>query len=237
MADDPIEGTANQQDEERDSKKRANFIGAFTVLGVAILLVFSGDPGWVWMWVYVGVTVATLLLSAAVIPRGVIAERGRKKTNVEQWDRVITGLIYVPWFVQFFIAALDHRFGWSPGLPVWVHLLAVGLYLAGIGVVLLSMRANLYFSTAVRIQHDRGQTVCATGPYAVIRHPGYAGMIIEYLAVPVILGSWWGLIPQAVIVGLLILRTGLEDRALTEKLEGYREYTRQVRYRLIPGVW
>lgn len=229
-----IEGSKG---EEKNSKKRANFIGLFTLLSIIILIVFSGDIRWSWLWVYTATTVAVLILSAAIVPRGVIAERGRKKTNVEKWDRVITGLIYVPWFVQFFVAALDHRFGWSPELPVWVHILGVGLYLAGIGLVLLAMRANLYFSTAVRIQHDRGHTVCLTGPYAIIRHPGYAGMIIEYLAVPVILGSWCGWIPQAVIVGLLILRTGLEDRALAEKLEGYREYTRQVRYRLIPWIW
>ncbi len=237
MVHNSTEGITDPQDEERDSKKRANFIGVFTVLGIAILLVFSGDIGWTWMWVYTAVTAATLLFAAIVLPRGVIAERGRKKTNVEKWDTFLTGVIYVPWFAQFFISALDHRFGWSPELPVWIHILGVGLYLAGIGLVLLSMRANLYFSTAVRIQHDRGQTVCSSGPYGIIRHPGYTGMIVEYLAVPVILGSWWGLIPQGMIVVLLILRTVLEDWALAEKLEGYKEYSQKVRFRLIPGVW
>lgn len=224
-------------DEERNSKKRANFIGLFTLLGIIILIVFSGSVKWVWLWVYTIVTIAILILAAAIVPKGVIAERGRKKVNVEKWDLFLTGLIYVPWFAQYFVSALDYRYGWSPELPVWVHILGVILYIAGIGLVLLSMRANLYFSTAVRIQHDRGQTVCSTGPYRIIRHPGYVGMIFEYLAMPVILGSLWGLIPMGVIAVLLIIRTGLEDRALTQKLEGYQEYAEGVRYRLIPGIW
>lgn len=232
-----VDTKIDQNDEERNSKRRANFIGLFTLLGIIILIVFSGTVNWIWLWVYTIVTIAILIAAAAVVPRSVVAERGRKKTNVEEWDLYLTGIIYIPWFAQYFISALDHRYGWSPQLPVWIHLLGVVLYIAGVGLVLLSMRANLYFSTAVRIQQDRGQTVCSTGPYRVIRHPGYVGMIFEYLAMPVILGSLWGLIPMGFIAVLLVVRTELEDRALVEKLEGYWEYTRAVRYRMIPGVW
>lgn len=237
MENNPTKTMSDQKDEERNTKKRVNFIGVFTLLGIIILIVFSGDTRWAWLWVYTGATAAMLILSAVIVPREVIAERGRKKENVEKWDRYITSLINIPWFVQFFVSALDHRFLWSPVLPVWVHILGAGLYIAGISLVLWSIRHNFYFSTAVRIQVDRGQTVCSTGPYGIIRHPGYAGMIIEYLAVPIILGSLWGLIPQGVIAVLLIIRTALEDRTLAEKLEGYKEYTQKVRYRLIPGFW
>jgi protein-S-isoprenylcysteine O-methyltransferase Ste14 len=96
---------------------------------------------------------------------------------------------------------------------------------------------NRFFSAVVRIQRDREHTVVTSGPYRLIRHPGYAGALITSLAIPLLLGSLWALIPAALVVCLLILRTALEDRTLQEKLDGYREYAGRVRYRLLPGVW
>jgi len=99
------------------------------------------------------------------------------------------------------------------------------------------MISNIYFSTAVRIQYDRGHTVASGGPYCYIRHPGYLGMIIYHLSTPIILGSLWALIPASLTVTLFIIRTLLEDNTLKNKLEGYKEYAERVEYRLMPGVW
>ena len=99
------------------------------------------------------------------------------------------------------------------------------------------MNANRFFSSVVRIQTDRGHSVQTGGPYALIRHPGYAGALLYDLAAPLLLGSWWGLIPAAVTVALVILRTRLEDRKLQTELDGYAEYAARVRYRLVPGIW
>jgi protein-S-isoprenylcysteine O-methyltransferase Ste14 len=99
------------------------------------------------------------------------------------------------------------------------------------------MITNAYFSTVVRIQTDRGQTVCSTGPYRFVRHPGYVGTILQSFGLPFLLGSLWALIPGITAVGLMIIRTSFEDRTLQSDLPGYREFVQKVRYRLIPGIW
>jgi len=99
------------------------------------------------------------------------------------------------------------------------------------------MIANAYFSTAVRIQSDRGHTVCSTGPYRFVRHPGYVGYILQALGVPILLGSLWALIPGITAAVCMIMRTSLEDRMLQAELPGYQDYIQKVRYRLVPGIW
>jgi protein-S-isoprenylcysteine O-methyltransferase Ste14 len=89
----------------------------------------------------------------------------------------------------------------------------------------------------VRIQVDRGHVVCDSGPYRVVRHPGYAGNILPLLGIVLALGSVWTIIPAVAALIIAVIRTALEDRTLQEELPGYREYTRRVRYRLIPGVY
>jgi protein-S-isoprenylcysteine O-methyltransferase Ste14 len=99
------------------------------------------------------------------------------------------------------------------------------------------MATNAYFSARVRIQADRGHQVVTSGPYGVVRHPGYAGTILAALALPVMLGSGWALIPAALLVIAVAARTVLEDRTLVAELGGYSAYAQQVRFRLVPGVW
>ncbi len=99
------------------------------------------------------------------------------------------------------------------------------------------MLANPFFSAVVRIQRDRGQDVISKGPYRVVRHPGYLGMLLANLATPVVLDAPWTFIPIGVVAVLLVLRTALEDRTLCSELTGYAEYARATRARLVPGVW
>ena len=96
---------------------------------------------------------------------------------------------------------------------------------------------NKFFERTVRIQEERGQTVCTTGPYAYIRHPGYVGFSILFIGTAFILGSRWAFIPVGITIFLLIIRTILEDKTLKNELEGYKEYSEKVKYRLIPGIW
>jgi protein-S-isoprenylcysteine O-methyltransferase Ste14 len=136
------------------------------------------------------------------------------------------------------IACLDVRFSWATPFPLWLQI--IGLIFAIIGydvVVVWAMIANAYFTAIIRIQEDRQHTVATGGPYRFVRHPGYVGTILCYLATPFLLGSVWALIPAIFASIVLIVRTALEDETLQEELPGYKEYTQQTRYRLIPGIW
>jgi protein-S-isoprenylcysteine O-methyltransferase Ste14 len=109
--------------------------------------------------------------------------------------------------------------------------------LAGYALASYALVANRYFSGVVRIQTDRDQTVVTGGPYHWVRHPGYAGGLLTYACVPLLLDSYWTFIPAVILAVVLVVRTALEDQALQDQLPGYREYAQRVRYRLIPGVW
>jgi protein-S-isoprenylcysteine O-methyltransferase Ste14 len=118
-----------------------------------------------------------------------------------------------------------------------VPAVAVLVTLAGGAVAALAMYVNRFFSTTVRIQSERGHVVVSGGPYRVVRHPGYVGMLLVYAAIPFALGSRWALALAALTVILVVVRTALEDGTLRADLPGYAEYAGKVRYRLLPGVW
>lgn len=117
------------------------------------------------------------------------------------------------------------------------QLLAGFITIFGHGIIVWAMGANAFFSPLVRIQKERGHTVAAGGPYRVIRHPGYLGAMLFSISVPLMLGSWWAVIPGLASVVLYIVRTSLEDQTLQDELSGYREFSERVKFRLIPGLW
>ncbi len=122
-------------------------------------------------------------------------------------------------------------------LPVWVEICALALHVPSFVFIGWVLRENTYLSRVVKIDDERGHQVITTGPYALVRHPMYTAVIVIMFALPVTLGSRFGLIPAALLVALLMLRTYLEDRTLQAELPGYPEYARETRYRLIPGIW
>ena len=134
------------------------------------------------------------------------------------------------------VAGLDVRFGWS-SVPLALSLAGLLVVVAGNAVVSWGMSANRYFARVVRIQDDRGQQVCSTGPYRYVRHPGYVGMIVYTIAMAIGLGSWWAVIPALLVAAAFVVRTAMEDRTLQTELPGYSEYASRVPYRLVPGVW
>jgi len=222
---------------QRDIRRRVSTVIFSIFLIALILFIAAGTISWFYAWLFLITTVLTVMINALRLPPDVIAERGRKSDNVEKWDPALTSLIVIPWFGSFLIAGLDFRWGWSPELSPGWHLAGLAFYVLGNFLTVWAMTVNHFFSTAVRIQLDRGHTVCSSGPYRYVRHPGYVGMVIYHLATPLALGSLWTLVPALITAGLLILRTRLEDDALREKLPGYPQYAAHTRYRLIPGVW
>jgi len=208
----------------------------------AIIFLSAGSLRWVWGWALLLILVAMLaahpLLLIPINPE-LLAERekGMLDEGVKWWDKWLTTSSGTMMIVSWVIAGLDVRWGWTANWPLAAHL--VGLLFTALGHALFmwAMTANAFFAEGVRIQTERGHTVAAGGPYRFVRHPGYVGAIVSNVATPLLLGSWWALLPAAVLTALFVLRTALEDRTLQAELPGYTEFTRQTRYRLLPGVW
>ncbi len=211
------------------------------LLQAVVLFASSGRLDWVAAWVYLGVYLGVLVVNMVVLaPRNpeLIAERGQVKEDAKGWDKTLAGLVslYLP-LAMLILCGLDARNGWSPQPDVLPRAIALVFVVLGYGVVSWSMASNPFFSGVVRIQEERGHTVATSGPYRLVRHPGYLGMMAFTLATPVLLGSFWALIIAAIDLYLIVWRTVLEDRTLQEELPGYREYAARVRYRLIPWLW
>lgn len=214
-----------------------------TVLGSLILAVMlfsiAGDWHWLMGWVYIPGLLAVGVISGLVVDPGLLAERSnRRHANQAGWDKVLFPVYgTLTGFLAPIFAAIDHRYGWSPDLPIWLLIIAVLVYFGSWGVNIWAMVANRYFAEVARIQTDRGQQVMTGGPYQWVRHPGYLTGFFLSAAMPLVLQSLWGLLVSIPAAFLLVLRTHFEDRMLMEELEGYRDYARAVPYRLLPGIW
>jgi len=147
------------------------------------------------------------------------------------------GIVGIATLVRLIIAGLDQRYGWTSGIPLAAQIAALVVSALGYSLVVWATASNAFFSQIVRIQSERSHTVATGGPYRFVRHPAYVGTILTELAVPVLLASWWALIPGVLNAVLFVLRTALEDRTLQAELNGYADYACQVRYRLLPGIW
>jgi protein-S-isoprenylcysteine O-methyltransferase Ste14 len=225
---------------------RSRLVLRLTVLGLygpALLILSSGDAHWTEGWAYSGFALAyTVLGRLALFAKnpGLAEERaaGFGRADVEPWDRKI-----VPWIglilptLTMIAAGIDHRLGGAPHFPAWLRASSALPMVAGALLALWAALKNPFFSSVARLQPDRGQVVVTSGPYRVIRHPGYAGTVVFNLLTPLALGSSWALAPAGAVVLLTVLRTHLEDRMLREKLAGYRDYAARTRHRLVPGLW
>ena len=217
--------------------RRLAQVGAGLLAYAALLLGCAGRPTWGWGWAYLAATLCVVAVNARVMPPELVAERGRSKAGARAWDRALTRIGAVPYLALPAVAGLDERWRLSPEMPAAAHLAGLAAFLLGQGLFTWAVASNRFFSTAVRIQADRGHTVQTGGPYAFVRHPGYAGAGAATLASPLALGSWWALVPAAATAAILVARTALEDRMLRAELPGYEAYARRVRWRLVPGVW
>jgi protein-S-isoprenylcysteine O-methyltransferase Ste14 len=208
-----------------------------------VLLVCGGDLGWWEAWGYTLLIVAAGLGGRIWAERrhpGLLAERQNmeKAQSAKTWDKVLAPLMALSVsFPMLIVAGLDHRFGWSPVFPLWLIVLGFLLISLGYAFAAWALIENRFFSSVVRIQVDRGHVVCNSGPYRIVRHPGYAGNILALLGIVLALSSLWTFIPTAVALIIAVIRTVLEDRTLQDELPGYRDYARRVRYRLIPRIY
>ena len=222
---------------KRNVIRRIVQLPAAWVFIALLLFISAGTIKWPFAWLFMALLVSVDLIGLPFVPLEVLAERGSKKENVENWDKVLGKLIVLSMLSIFLIAGLDYRWNWSQGIDSRLHLASIAVFILGCALEIWAMRVNLFFSDVVRIQFDREHKVCSSGPYKYVRHPGYLGMIVYYLATPLLLGSWWAMIPALMTMTLFVIRTKLEDETLLKKLPGYEEYALQTKYRLIPWVW
>jgi len=235
-----VPSTENHREVTTGILKRLSTVAFFFVLIAAILFLAAGRLDWIWAWVYLGISLLTMLINTSIMLRAspeTIAERSRAK-ETRDWDKIVGGLWALAAYIALpLVAGLDVRLGWASNFGVARHVAGAVVLAFGLGFSSWAMIANAYFSTAVRIQSDRGHTVCSAGPYRFVRHPGYLGFILQSASVPFLLGSSWSLIPGITAAVLMTIRTALEDRTLQAELHGYESYVQRVRYRLVPGIW
>lgn len=212
----------------------------FVLILAAALFVSAGPSAGARAWLYLILVASIQVLTALIlIPRnpGLLIERSQLKEGAKSWDVGFAVLMgYSPVLMALAAGLEAHWVAPPPGLDAgaWT---AVLVAVAGTLFTLWAMAANPFFSGIVRIQKDRGHTVASAGPYRIVRHPGYVGMLAFTLATPLMLGSWWALGVAILTTIITVVRTALEDRTLQNELDGYTEYTRQIRYRLVPGIW
>lgn len=211
------------------------------VLYLASLFLVAGKVNWPQGWIFMAIFLPGQSIHFLYLWRKnpeVLKARARIGRNTKKWDKTWLTIFAILYLVILYIAALDSgRYGWS-SMPDWLLPVGAALYVFFMAFVTWAMAVNPHFEKTVRIQHDRNHRVIDTGPYLIVRHPGYIGTIFGFmLSAPFMLGSWWAMIPAGLTSFWLVFRTAMEDRTLRRELAGYEEYARRVRYRLIPYVW
>lgn len=214
-------------------------IVAFTIMGLIFFLSAGRidiSQGWLALGIFFGYVIVQIVIFYKWNPDLLIA-RLKRRIGPYKWDKVFMILLGVLMYGMFAVFGLDvGRFQWSSlGFPF----LITGLVLFGLSGALMTwaMVVNRFFENIVRIQTDRNHQVISNGPYSKIRHPGYLAGFLNFLAFPLIIGSAYGLIPIVALGALMVVRTSLEDKVLQEELDGYAEYAKRVKYKLIPLIW
>ena len=210
-------------------------------MGVVLFLA-AGDWRWPQGWVFLGeLGLSSFAISFWLLRHdpALLASRLSAPIRRDQkpWDRIFMpaiAIVFIAWTVLLGIDA--RRFAWSH-VPLWAQ--ALGAVLIGLGMVLVwqTFRFNSFAAPQVRVQAIRAHRVITDGPYRIVRHPMYAGGMILFVGMPLLLGSWWGVVAVPLLGAGIALRAIGEERVLRRELSGYDEYAKRVRFRLIPGVW
>ena len=221
-------------------KMLASFLITLLLSGV---LIFGGAGrlnwtlGWLFVTAWIVPKLAFLIFLRWRDP-ALLVERATRHKNAQKYDRVILPIYFVFAFGAFIVAGLDGgRFRWSGDVPLALIIASYIICLLGNSLAGWAINSNPLFSAESRLQTDRAQKVTSAGPYHFIRHPAYSAAFLLWVTTGLMLESWWAVIPGFLAGAMMVIRTVYEDRMLQTELPGYADYTRQVRYRLIPGLW
>ena len=202
----------------------------------SIPFISAGTIAYLEAWVYLGILICSMVMVFfyLLVKSPELLERRMEFQEKEKKQKVITIVYTLIFLFTYILSGLDKRYGWSKVSIIIVALTDITVTLGYI-VVFLTFRENRFASRIIKV--EKTQKVINTGLYSLIRHPMYLGSILIYVLAPIALGSYWALIPASMLFPLLILRIRDEEKKLTEDLEGYKEYIKKVKYRLIPGIW
>lgn len=218
-------------------------VGLFALALAFLPQIISGVWAWPAAWVY-----SILLLLNISVPRLIIARKwpdlmkerldAFSKQDAQPGDRLLVSWVaFFGPFVLLVVIGLNVRFAWPPPIPAGWILPSLLLVIFGFTFSSWAMVANRYFSAVVRLQKERGQTVVSSGPYHFVRHPGYAGAALAYCFTPWAMSAFWAVVPAALLILALFIRTRHEDRLLQRELPGYPDYAKKTRFRWLPGIW
>ena len=202
------------------------------------LLIFlpAGTLSYTYGWLFAGLLFGPMLIAGFVMlwkSPDLLRKRldAKEKQGKQKGVLAFSGLMFIAGFA---VAGLDFRFGWS-GMPLWATIAASVLFLIAYALYAEVLRENAYLSRTIKV--EEGQTVVDTGLYGIVRHPMYAVTILLFLMMPLVLGSWYALIPFAFYPAIIIVRLKDEEDLLTRELPGYAAYKKKVKYRIIPFIW
>ncbi len=218
----------------------ASFLAAL-LLSAVLIFGGAGRLNWTLGWIFVAAWIVpklAFLILLRLRDPDLLIERVTRHKNTQQYDRIILPIYFVFAFGTFVVASLDGgRFRWSGDLPIALIVAAYIIYLLGNSLAGWAINSNPFFSSESRLQTERAQKVTSSGPYRFIRHPAYSAAFLLWITTGLMLESWWAVVPGLLAGLMMVLRTVYEDRMLQAELPGYTDYVREVRYRLIPGIW
>jgi len=219
------------------------FASFLATLLLSAVLIFGGAGrlnwtlGWIFLTAWIVPKLAFLILLRWRDPE-LLIERATRHKNTQKYDRILLPAYFVFAFGTFIVASLDGgRFRWSGEVPIALIVAAYIIYLLGNSLAGWAINSNPFFSAESRLQADRAQRVTSSGPYRFVRHPAYSATLLLWITTGPMLASWWAIISGFLAGLMMVIRTVYEDRMLNDELPGYADYARQVRYRLIPGLW
>ena len=210
------------------------------IFGIALVGALLFLPAWTFdyfgAWLFLGILFIPMMIMGIVmfIKSPSLLEKRLANREKERAQKGVVGVSALMFLGGFILSAVDFRYGWS-SVPLWLTITAAVIFLVGYALYAEVLRENAYLSRTVEVQE--GQKVIDTGLYGVVRHPMYLATLLMFLPMPIVLGSFWGLIPFAIYPVAIIIRIINEEKVLSEGLDGYSEYRKKVKYRLIPFIW